>query len=490
MAEKKLVPATVSLTSTLLCSFMLIGTSALADTPQQQMSQTVETLCPQLAGVNAANSGFLSSAEKDVLKRCGELKRKPGQSFDQLAVSQKDGLSNMTSDESSVMGTATVELSGVQGVAIMGRLASLRGKLSSGVASTLPQPSDTRGRDTGYVQSSPSVGTKTVSGNATVAGQNNSLDLFSGYDGGFSQMADYGKWGFFLTGSYGTGEKDKTAREQGFDFDSWSLVSGVDYRFSDRFVLGGAFGYAMTNSSIENNAGDVDLDGFGLSVYGTYTVGEMYFDFIAGYGIKDFDTKRNVQYAVAAKTGGTTTVNQSFSGNTDSTDIDLSLGGGYNLILGAFGITPYARIGYLRSDIDGYIESLDGSNTAAGFGLALAVDDQEVESLATNLGVNLTRNFNTSKGVLTPYLRADWEHEFKNDARNITARFATVRSDFNALNSITIPTDEPDRDYFNLGAGTSFLMPGGYLIFLDYNTLLGYEDLSVHNVVAGLRIEF
>jgi len=396
----------------------------------------------------------------------------------------------MTSDESSVMGASTVALSGAQNIAILGRLSGLRGKTSSTVAvrGGLGSPSEALSPGT---NASGAVNQN----NQTYNDDGDALAIMpfatsGGYEGSFSQMRDYGKWGLFVTGSYGTGNKDTTLREPGFDFDSWSLVSGLDYRVTDQLVLGLALSYATTKSSIDNNGGDVDLDGFGGSLYGTYYVGDFYLDFLAGAAGKKYDTERNVRYSVAANTAGMTVVDQVFAGDTDATDVNFGLGTGYNLSFGGFAVTPFAHFAYLQSTIDGYTEKQQGQNGNAGFGLALRVDEQEVKSLASNLGVQLAHAINTSGGVLTPYVRVDWEHEYENDARNITAHFANVARNYDALNVITIPSDNPDRDFVNISAGLSTVFPGGLQCFVDYSTVLGYEDITLHRFVVGLRMEF
>jgi len=396
----------------------------------------------------------------------------------------------MTSEESSVMGASTVALSGAQNIAILGRLSGLRGKTSSSVAAH-GGPSSPAEALSPRANASPAVNQNNQTLND--GGDGGAIMPFAatgGYEGNFSQMSDYDKWGLFVNGSYGTGNKDATLREHGFDFDSWSLVSGLDYRVTDQLILGLALSYATTKSSIDNNGGDVDLDGLGGSLYGTYYVDNFYVDFLAGVAGKKYDTERNVRYSVAANTVGTTLVNQVFTGDTNAGDVTAGLGTGYNLSFGGFAVTPFAHLAYLQSNIDGYTESLQGQNGNAGFGLALRVDDQEVKSLASNFGVQLARAINTSRGVVTPYVRVDWEHEYENDARNITAHFANVGGNYDALNSITIPTDNPDRDFVNFAAGLSTVFPGGLQCFVDYSTVLGYEDITLQRFVVGMRMEF
>lgn len=477
------------LSAAFLASVGAVSTAS-ATTPVQEMSRSVETLCPSLKAAFNANPASLSPAEQDVFFRCAELKRAPGQSFADLSLAQTNGLGNMTSDETSTMGAATVAVSGAQNIAILGRLSGLRSKTASAVAGNGNPGSPPETASPGIQALRPSHENSPLPDDAESGLVATPFDTNRGYHGNFSQMSDYGKWGFFVNGSFGTGNKDVTSREPGFDFDSWSLVSGLDYRLTDQLVMGLALGYAVTDSSIDNNGGDVDLDGFGGSVYGTYYLGSFYVDFLAGVAGKEYDTTRNVRYSVPATTGGITVVDQVFAGNTDATDINFGLGTGYNLSFGGLAVTPFVNLAYLESTIDGYTESLQGQNSNAGFGLAMRLEEQEVKSLASTLGVQLAYAINTSQGVLTPYARADWEHEFENDARNITAHFANVGMSYDALNTILIPTDDPDRDFANLGLGLSAVLPGGWQCFVDYSTVVGYEDITLHRFVAGLRMEF
>ncbi|BCL61892.1 hypothetical protein DGMP_25850 [Desulfomarina profundi] len=116
----------------------LASTSIYAATPTEEMSQTVEKLCPALKKVFTANPAALTPAQQDVFFRCGELKLAPGQSFSDLTGDQLTGLNTMTSDETSSMSTSTVELSGAQGVALTGRLATVRSRSTVSVASLTP----------------------------------------------------------------------------------------------------------------------------------------------------------------------------------------------------------------------------------------------------------------------------------------------------------------------------------------------------------------
>ena len=50
--------------------------------------------------------------------------------------------------------------------------------------------------------------------------------------------------------------------------------------------------------------------------------------------------------------------------------------------------------------------------------------------------------------------------------------------------------DNPDRDYFNVGVGILMVLPNGWMPFVDYESLISYEDLKSHKFVGVLRVEF
>jgi outer membrane lipase/esterase len=433
---------------------------AAGQTPEQEMSSTVNVVCPQLA----ANSASLNPAETDVLKRCGELVGP----YPTLNSSQINGLSNMTSTQTDSMGSSTVNISYAQFATVTGRLAYLRGLGSGGLALNINNDNAEPILFAGPVTA--------AAGGNTASTQE--LEMLGG------------RLGLFLNGTYATGNQDATNLEPGFDFDSWGVIGGADYRFTDTLFLGLALGYSWTDSDVDNNAGNVDADGYGISAYGTYYIGNFYFNAIGTYANKDYNITRNLNYTVAAKPAGSglTTVNQKFEADPDSDEYSFSVAGGYDFNVKKFTLSPYLRLDYLNIKIDAYKEKLTTPNSAPGYGLALQVEEQTIKSFTSNLGGQIYRDFGAGKSVLTPYLRAEWVHEFDNDARNITAGFINVPLG-TAGNTIIIPTDDPDRNFFNFGLGLSATLPRGIMAFADWQTILGLSNVTLNQITAGLRFE-
>jgi outer membrane lipase/esterase len=462
----------ISACSAALILFLALATHAFGQSPEKEMSDTIEALCPRLAQLNAA--GQLSAAQRDVFSRCSEVKinTATGQTFDDLSSAQIKGINHMTSTQTSAIKTNTVDIARPQANAITSRLAALRAGSVGGLALNL----NDRPADPVYYA-------------GPVTGLSEGDSETEAVDGS-------GRFGAFINGLYGTGEKDSTGNEPGFEYDNYGVIAGVDYRLTDQFIMGLALGYASTTSDLSNDAGEVDADGYGVSLYGTYYLDQFYLNGIATYGVKQYDSTRNVSYAVPSDRNDPqsplTVVDQSFKGDSDAYEYGFSLGIGYDWPRGGWSFGPYARVNYFKTEVDGYTEELDQANTNAGFGLGLRIDDQTIESLASTLGARASYAINSNVGVWSPYVRFDWQHEFANDVASLSGSFINGTNDAVALaaNTIVIPLDDPDRDFYNLALGLSAQFARGLSAFLDYATVLDLENITAHQFSGGLRFEF
>ena len=134
----------------------------------------------------------------------------------------------------------------------------------------------------------------------------------------------------------------------------------------------------------------------------------------------------------------------------------------------------------MRSEIDDYREKdLNDS------GLAMFVDDDSRESLTAVFGIRSSYAIGTDWGVLVPQVSVDYEHEFEEDAQTVATSYLL---DANRT-TYRIEGDGPDRDYFNAGAGLVAIFAGGWIGFVNYEGLFGYEDRERHQITAGLRRE-
>lgn len=290
------------------------------------------------------------------------------------------------------------------------------------------------------------------------------------------------RWGGFITGTIVSGDKDGTSLESGLDFDTSGIMAGVDYRFSDQFVLGGAIGYTKTDTDLDNDGGDLDSDGYSLTAYGTYYIKDSYFiDFSASYGENNFDQKRRLSYQLQNQ--GVTT--QDAKARYDGDILTLYVAGGYDFNTGGWTLGPRLSLEYIDTDIDSFTEKMSNPN-GTGAGWATHMEDSDQQWLTLKLGGKVSYAHSTSWGVLTPYAGVDWLHEFKDDAQVINGNFVEDPGSM----SFSIYTEDPDEDYFQLTLGVSAVLPGGIIGYVNYDTILSNDLWDRDTVNAGIRMEF
>jgi outer membrane autotransporter protein len=425
-----------------------------ATPPQDAIGEVIEDICPPPVG----------DLVDDLQDRCDEIVV-GGVGGGDIPGAQ-EGLQAMAPEENAAVGTSSIEVSGAQIDNIGARLGALRRGATGLSLQGLTFNIDGR----------------KVSGDELFSIQ--ARNIRGGAAG--ADEAGFSRLGVFVNGNYGWGDRDATLRQSGFDFDSYGVTAGVDYRFTDQFVLGAAFGYGNTEVEINAQGGTLDTDAYSVSVYGSYYPTQaFYIDAIVSGGLNDHDQARSIRYGVASSApGGRTLVRQTATAEIDSDQISASLGSGYNFAQNGWTFGPYGRLEYVDVDVDGFRENISNP-TAAGSGLALEIDEQDFTSFTLAVGGQVTRAISMPWGVLLPQLNAEYVHEFENDNDAIAGRFLGDLSG----TTFFLPTDDPDRNYVNLSVGASAVFAEGRSAFIQYQTLLGYEDLESHAIGVGLRIE-
>lgn len=279
--------------------------------------------------------------------------------------------------------------------------------------------------------------------------------------------------GLFLQGTGNWGDFDGTSEEAAFDFDQYGLVAGGDFRFTEHFVAGAAFTYSDTDADFTSSGSrgsELDRDAYTGSLYASFDTGGFYADGILSYTAIQYELDRRILYP---------SVDRTAHGDTDADEWAASVGAGYNFHRGGWTFGPYLRAEYIDVEIDGFTEG-------GALGLNLKYSDSDIRSFTTDLGGSASYAFSTGFGVISPYMRAEWEHEYENDGRHIGVIYA---ADPNRTRFF-VATSAPDRDYFNVGAGVNVTFARGLSAFVDFDTVLGLDEVDRYLVTLGGRIQF
>ncbi|WP_181902232.1 autotransporter outer membrane beta-barrel domain-containing protein [Thalassotalea euphylliae] len=429
---------------------------------QQRMGDAVQTVC----GGFVVNGTDGSKQQNDLFNRCGEMVHTAnrlnginGPRAKDLGVSAAE-LANYLQH---VAGEEVATQSNVITDAMMGQNALIAERLSSlmntmgGIAYTAPE--------------------------SNVTGFNfQSQGLGASSDGNE-------KWGVYASVKGGFGEKDATDRENAFDLDDYNVLVGIDYLLNNEWVMGISYGYRDMEADydvtdrVPDTQMDVTTDT--ISLYGLYHQNDFYLSAVVDFGSSEFDLARQIQ--IISTTDAPGAPNRTLSSSTDSDQHAVTLDVGYQMVSDNRTVMPYLKVSYLDIEIDSFAESDSSqSNAGEGGGLALAYQKQEIESLKSILGGQISWVLNRDYGVMSPYILAEWHYEHDDESRAITAQY--VHDPRNNL--VEFVTDDPDSNYFNVGAGISMVYPNGIQAFIDVSTILALEDFDYTSVTVGVRKAF
>jgi len=284
------------------------------------------------------------------------------------------------------------------------------------------------------------------------------------------------RFGLFVTANLRMGDRQASDRESASDLRSHGVTVGLDYRFTDNLVAGGAFGYARAKSEFAAPEARLESRNLTMMLYGSWYVGDGYLDFMASHGKLDYDSSRHILFASSVVTATNGQVDRTAIGATGGRQNAVSANTGYDWHWRGLSVGPVVSLSYVSVNIDGFEES-------GAEGLDLLLDAQHGESFTLKTGGHASYALNTGVGVFIPHVQASSVHEFASTARAITGRFQA-----DAVSGFSILTDDPDRDYFNWSAGVSAQFPFGIAAFVDYQAMAGLTRTTMHDTSAGLRM--
>ncbi|MFU8817718.1 MAG: autotransporter outer membrane beta-barrel domain-containing protein [Pseudomonadales bacterium] len=427
---------------------------------EESLARLFDDVCPRLEDGDAA--------DEDLLSICNRLKD-PANTPEQIAAA----LLAINPEEILAATTSALRLTRVQHGNLSQRINAVRTGATG------------RGPNTG--------GSVDVSGlNLQIAGQTipgavlaTAVDALLGggasADDDFIGGSDFGRWGLFVNGSVSFGDQSRGANEAGFDFNSQGITAGIDYRLRDNAFLGAALGFAAVDVDFDNRGGDMDIESWNLSLFGSYFYEDkFYLDGLINYGRSDYDSTRNIRFTDAQGE-----VNRTARGSTKGTQRSLSLSSGYDFNHRAWTVGPHFGTDLVDSEISTLRE------TGAG-ALSMIVGSQSSRSWTINVGGHASYAWNMRWGVLIPHVSADLVRELETSRDTVLVRLAAdpFNSDpGNPTPTVVLQSDRPDPNYMVFSAGTSAQFIYGISGFVNYQQMAGMRNFKMTQVNVGLRFE-
>lgn len=285
-----------------------------------------------------------------------------------------------------------------------------------------------------------------------------------------NQPATFSRLGIFMNGQFSFGDQNVSSRELSSDLRTQGVTGGIDYRFTDRLILGLAAGFMHVKSDF-NRSGNLDTNGYTASVFGTYYLSDkFYLDGILTYGRNSYNSTRNISFRG---------FDASAEGRTHSNQYAASVTSGYNFHYEGLAFGPLVRANYVNVGVNSFRENGAGAAN-------LAISSQSIESVTNNLGGQISYAISHPWGVFLPNARVEWEHQYANSSRLLTSTFVADPTQ----TFFAIPTNNPDRNYFNLASGITATFTNRATAFINYETVVGRQNITNHVFAVGGRWEF
>ncbi|WP_372591236.1 choice-of-anchor F family protein [Guyparkeria sp.] len=291
--------------------------------------------------------------------------------------------------------------------------------------------------------------------------------------GGTNSMEITERFSLFFSGSVSTGDIDDTTSGAGADYNGYALTGGGDYRVADKARVGAAVGYGANEGSINDNRGDLDVDGYTAMLYGSYGgVTGPFVDAVVGYSWLDYDNDRRIAFG---------SYNELAESSTDGKQGSFTIDGGYNFEIGRFIAGPSARFQYIDLEVDGYEE------TGAGV-LSMSVEDMDFQSRTLWLGGQVALPIALDNGgFIQPNARVHWVKEMEDDGTMVGTNFTGGTIPFST------PIDARDDNYVRAGVGLDAGFTGWgqpMTVSVNYDGTLANDDYDEHRGSVSLTMHF
>jgi len=272
---------------------------------------------------------------------------------------------------------------------------------------------------------------------------------------------------FNLWTSFDYGNQDFERGPVKGDADVWTFTFGGDVRINPHLIAGAAVNYSEFDASY--GAGRHKLEETSGTLYAGWGNGPWYAGATLLVGDLDYkDVERGFDLGTLQRTE---------RGETGGWHWALRVLGGYWMKAGNVLHGPFAKLVYQKAEIDNFAERA-GTSTALRFG------EQRVTSLVSSLGWQVQGEW----GVVRPFARATWEHEFKDDLRFVSASPVGIGGDY------SLSAGRPDTNWalFNVGASMEFGQPtavtGRIAGFVMGSATAGRDSGDSYAVTVGVRV--
>lgn len=284
-------------------------------------------------------------------------------------------------------------------------------------------------------------------------------------------------------------EQSETRWETSSDTDAVGAITGITAG-TDTYAV--ALAVEFFDEKFTFDGGNTDRSGFGISGSTVFSLGNGWTAYGSLQSIQsELDIERDTLFGNSS--GGRDEFGRT-GGKTDSSTFIATAGTGKVIEISPswFG-SLNAMIYYEHEKIDGYqeraLEAVPEKFWNKG-DPTIRFDSETKKSLQAQLGGELAYNLQKSGVSYTPSISAKYVHEFKDDARSITAVTSRKYNSNIGESPLSFETAEPDRNFFLIGLGLEIQPSTTWGFSTSYTRLIGHDYRDQEILAATLWIDF
>jgi uncharacterized protein YhjY with autotransporter beta-barrel domain len=168
-----------------------------------------------------------------------------------------------------------------------------------------------------------------------------------------------------------------------------------------------------------------------------------------------------------------------YSAQTDPASFAVDLNVSYQFSHGPLNFAPGGRLIYSQMEPLSPTDSKQSAST------------DDLSALTLSFGGQISYDLKQNWGFLMPFASVQWTHEIDTDYSTSGGRLINdLAGQPLQLQSAPALSKTLDRDYFNLGVGFSAEFNNGAAAFMNYQQLLGHDELQDFRVNAGFKLDF
>ncbi|HEY7772193.1 MAG TPA: autotransporter domain-containing protein, partial [Marinagarivorans sp.] len=267
--------------------------------------------------------------------------------------------------------------------------------------------------------------------------------------------------GAFLSVNSRNGEQDAGSAnngelQKGYDDNLTGFTVGADALWGNNWVAGAALGLSQSRVEFADGAGDFEMDDASVLGFASYRDDALTVQAQLGYSELDY----SFEFADSAGNNRFAFVKGQYAFNK----------GGWQFI-------PGLSFNYQSQFVDAYIEQQTPANpTPSSF------SSQKTRSLRGGLSLHIDRAINFNWGVFLPRFAVTAEQVISSGQHGING--------YSGGQEFELAATEGDNSQMLVDLGASFVMPRGWAVFFNLQSLLLLEDYSSNAVQLGTRKEF